>query len=287
LGQGPVLPDALRGRAAALFTAVTAATRDGVAILGPSGELLLWNASAVAITGWSQAEAASHDLAQLVRAGGALTEIREGMWVEVRKSTLDAGGAVFTLVLFTDSTHQLRLLDTKQQLRGLGLIDRITSLPGRELAMVHLDNAIALAKRDKRSVGVLALKLDRFRELRATEEGAVVEETLRQLAKRLTAFVRTSDVSSRLSDDTFLVVLTAMTEINDAKVVAVRLLLAMAEPFDVVGKMRTLHCSIGVAEAPRDAEQGATLLGAALGAADRAQVLGGGQFCVAGDREPA
>jgi GGDEF domain-containing protein len=89
-----------------------------------------------------------------------------------------------------------------------------------------------------------------------------------------------------MSDDTFLVVLTALTEINDAKVVAVRLLLAMAEPFDVVGKMRALHCSIGVAEAPRDAEQGATLLGAALGAADRAQVLGGGQFCVAGDREP-
>lgn len=65
MGQGPVLPDALRGRAAALFAAVTAATRDGVAILGPSGELLLWNASAVAITGWSMVEAASHDLAQL------------------------------------------------------------------------------------------------------------------------------------------------------------------------------------------------------------------------------
>jgi diguanylate cyclase (GGDEF)-like protein len=199
---------------------------------------------------------------------------------------LDAGGAVFTLVLFTDSTHQLRLLDTKQQLRGLGLIDKITGLPGRELAMVHLDNAIALAKRDKRSVGVLTLKLDRFRELRAAADSASVDEALRQLAKRLVAFVRTSDVASRMSDDTFLVVLTALTSSNDAKVVAVRLLLALAEPFDVVGEMRTLHCSIGVAEAPRDAEQGATLLGAALGAADRAQVLGGGQFAVAGERDP-
>ena len=104
MAESPAVPDALRGKAAALFNAVTTATRDGVAILGPSGELLLWNASAVAITGWSMAEAASHDLAQLVRAGGALTEIREGMWVEVRKSTLDAGGAVFTLVIFTDST---------------------------------------------------------------------------------------------------------------------------------------------------------------------------------------
>jgi diguanylate cyclase (GGDEF)-like protein len=133
---------------------------------------------------------------------------------------------------------------------------------------------------------VLALKLDRIRDLRASEDAATVDETLRQLATRLTAFVRTSDVASRMSDDTFLVVLTALTESNDAKVVAVRLLLAMAEPFDVVGRMRTLHCSIGVAEAPRDAEEGAILLGAALGAADRAQVLGGGQFAIAGDREP-
>jgi PAS domain-containing protein len=84
VGQGPVLPDALRCKAAAFFTEVTAATRDGVAILGPTGELLLWNASAVAITGWSIAEAAAHDLPGLVMAGGALTEIRQGKWVEVR-----------------------------------------------------------------------------------------------------------------------------------------------------------------------------------------------------------
>ena len=284
MAEGPVLPDALRGKSAALFTAIAAATRDGVAILGPAGELLLWNASAAAITGWSLDQAAAHDIPELVRAGGALTEIREGKWVEVRKSTLEAAGSTFTLVLFTDSTPQLRLLDTKQQLRGLGLIDKITGLPGRELTMVHLDNAIALAKRDKRNVGVLALKLDRFRELRASEGTTLVDETLRQLAKRLTMFVRTSDVPSRMSDDTFLVVLTALTEINDAKVVAVRLLLALAEPFDVVGRMRTLHCSIGVAEAPRDAEEGAILLGAALGAADRAQVLGGGQLAIAGER---
>jgi diguanylate cyclase (GGDEF)-like protein len=287
VGDGPVLPDALRGKAAALFTAVAAATRDGIAILGPTGELLLWNAAAATITGWSFAEAATRDLPGVVSASGALTEIRDGKWVEVRQSTLDSGGVAFTVVLFTDSTPQLRLRDTREQLQALGLIDRVTSLPGRELAMVHLDNAIALAKRDKRSVGVLALKLDRFRDLRATEDAASVDETLRQLAKRLSAFVRASDVSSRMSDGTFLVVLTALTEINDAKVVAVRLLLAMAEPFDVIGRMRTLHCSIGVAEAPRDAEQAAALLGAALGAADRAQVLGGGQFCVAGDREPA
>ena len=53
--------------------------------------------------------------------------------------------------------------------------------------------------------------------------------------------------------------------------------------FDIVGKLRSLHCSIGVAEAPRDGEHGSALLSAALGAADRAQVQGGGRYAVAGD----
>jgi diguanylate cyclase (GGDEF)-like protein len=279
-----VIPNALRARAVELLGAVMAGTRDGVAIFSPAGELLLWNAAAATITGWSFADAASRDLPELVRTAGALTQIREGKWVELRKSAIEADGAAFTLVLFTDSTTNLRLRDTREQFLALGLVDKATNLPGRELAMVHIDHAIALAKRDKRSVGVLALKLDRFRALRETADSETVSETLRQLAKRLSAFVRTSDVPARMSEDSFLVVLTALTSSNDGAVVAVRLLLALAEPFDVVGEMRTLHCSIGVAEAPRDAEETGALLGAALGAADRAQVLGGGQYCVAGDR---
>jgi len=73
------------------------------------------------------------------------------------------------------------------------------------------------------------------------------------------------------------------TSSNDAAIVAVRLLLVMAEPFDVVGEARSVHCSIGVAEFPRDAADATSLLGASLAAADRAQLMGGGQYRVASD----
>ncbi len=277
------LHEGLRGHVLELLEAIAGGTRDGVAVLGPTGELLAWNAAAVAITGWSRLEAERRGIDRIATGSAGLTQIREGKWVEVRHASVEAGGTTLTLVLFTDSTPQLRLRDVWDQFRALGLIDRTTNLSGRELAMIHVDRAIALARRDKRSVGLLALKLDRFRELRANTPPESVDETLRQLAKRLTAHVRTSDVPARMSDDTFLVVLTAISSSDDAVVVAVRLLLALAEPFDVVGNMRTLHCSIGVAEAPRDGEHGSALLSAALGAADRAQVQGGGRYTVAGD----
>jgi len=277
------IPEALHSESLALSVLLATGTRDGVGVLDGAGQLVFWNAAAVSITGWSIAEAAGRRLDEVVETAGALTEIRDGKWVELRHNIIEAEGQSFTVVLFTDSTPQVRLRDARDQLRALGLIDAPTNLAGRELAMVHLEHAMALAKRDKRSVGALSVKLDRFRDLRSGDETAAAE-TIRQFAKRMSAFVRASDVPARLSEDSFLVILTALTTSNDAAVVAVRLLLALAEPFDVVGKARTLHCSIGVAESPRDAEDATALLGAALGAADRAQLLGGGRYCIASER---
>jgi len=278
------IPSSLHGEALGLAALLATGTRDGIAIVGPNAELIFWNAAAGAITGWSTQAIAERNVAKFMQIPQALVEIRDGKWVEIRQYTLDADGRTFSVVIFTDATSQVRLKDTREQLRALGLIDTATNLPGREVAMLHVEQAIAMAKRDKRSVGLLSLKLDRFRQLRDAADGqAAAEEVVRQFAKRITAFVRASDVPARLADDSFLVVLSALTSSNDAAVVAVRLLLVLAEPFDVVGHARTVHCSIGVAESPRDADDAVSLLGAALAAADRAQVQGGGRYSVASE----
>ena len=277
------LPLEFKSEGVGLAALIASGTRDGIAIVDPDGKLVFWNAAATAITGWSLAQAAEQNIGELEKAPGALIEIRDGKWVELRYSRVEANDQTFLVLMFTDSTSLMSLRDARQQLRALGLIDSETGLPGRDLALVQLDQAIALARRDKRSVGVLSLKVDRFRQLRELADKKVAEEVVRQFAGRITAFVRGSDVPARLSNDSFLVVLTALTSTNDAAIVAVRLLLVLAEPFDVVGKARSVHCSIGVAEFPRDADEATSLLGAALAAADRAQLMGGGQYRVASD----
>jgi diguanylate cyclase (GGDEF)-like protein len=285
---GGGLPSEFRSEGVGLAALIASGTRDGIAILGPGGKLVFWNAGATAITGWSLAEAAERNLGELVKAPSPLIEIRDGKWIELRYSRVESDGQTFLVLMFTDSTHLITLREARQQLRALGLIDLETGLPGRDLALVQLDQAIALAKRDKRSVGVLIVKVDRFRQLRDAADGETSLEVIRQFATRIASFIRGSDVPARLSNDSFLVVLTALTSSNDAEIVAVRLLLVLAEPFDVVGKARSVHCSIGVAEFPRDAADATTLLGASLAAADRAQLMGGGQYRVASDpRETA
>jgi diguanylate cyclase (GGDEF)-like protein len=261
-------------------------TRDGIAILAPNGSLVFWNSAAAAITGWSEAEAAAQNIGELIDRSGSLIEIREGMWVELRHSRVEANGQTFLIVMFTDSTSLMSLRDARRQLSALGLIDAETGLPGRDLALVQLDQAIALARRDKRSVGLLSLKLDRFKQLREAADDQAAVDVARQFATRITAFVRGSDIPARVSNDSFLVVLTALTSSNDAEIVAVRLLLVLAEPFEVGGEARSVHCSVGVAEFPRDADDATALFGAAIAAADRAQLVGGGQYRVASDSRP-
>jgi diguanylate cyclase (GGDEF)-like protein len=278
------LPALLHAESLSLASLLARETRDGIAIVGPRNELVFWNAAAGAITGWSSLAIAERNVGRFMTVAQSLVEIRDGKWVEIRQSVLDVGGKPFTVVIFTDATAHVHLKDTREQLRALGLIDTATNLPGREVAMLHIEQAMRMAQRDKRSVGVMSLKLDRFRQLRDGKGGQpTADEVVRQFAKRITAFVRASDVPARLSDDSFLVVLTALTSSNDAAVVAVRLLLVLAEPFDVVGRARTVNCSIGVAEYPRDAGEPVALLGAALAAADRAQLLGGGRYCAASE----
>jgi diguanylate cyclase (GGDEF)-like protein len=278
-----VLPPEFTPEGIGLAALIAEGTRDGIAIVGPDGKLVFWNSAAAEITGWSLAEAAEQNLGELVQSPEPLLEIRDGKWVELRYTRVDSNGQSFLILMFTDSTSLISLRNARQQLQSLGLIDEPTGLPGRDLALVQLDQAIALARRDKRSVGVLSLKVDRFRELRDMADGKAADEVIRQFAARITGFIRGSDVPARVSNESFLVVLTALTSSNDAVIVAVRLLLVLTEPFDVVGAARSIHCSIGVAEFPRDANDATSLFGAALAAADRAQLMGGGQYRVASE----
>src|SRR2546430_16000151 len=73
-----VIPEALQSEGLALSVLLATGTRDGVAVLDASGQLVFWNAAAVLITGWSIAEAATRRLGQVVENAGALTAIRDG-----------------------------------------------------------------------------------------------------------------------------------------------------------------------------------------------------------------
>src|SRR2546426_10766542 len=108
----PPLPSQLTSEGLALAALIATGTRDGIAIVGPDGKLVFWNSAAVAITGWSWAQAAELNIGELVKGPGALVEIRDGKWVELRYSRVEANGQTFLILMFTDSTSHMSLRST-------------------------------------------------------------------------------------------------------------------------------------------------------------------------------
>lgn len=259
------------------------AIRDGLAVFDPSGNLVRWNSSARAITGWTPGEAGQRGLEALPP---GVIQIRDGKWADARHLQI-AGG---TAVLFTDVTAQVSLRDANQRLDDLALTEAVTGLPNRKLALGQITRAIALAKRDLRPVGLLCIDIDGFTRLNHRLGNEAGDQILRQVGERIARSIRGSDMAARTAGDEFSVVLTAMGLPGDGSIVAVRLLLALAQPYRVAGETRTIGCSIGVAAYPKDAGDAASLFTVANMGVRTAKLAGGGCYrdgTVGADTRPA
>jgi diguanylate cyclase (GGDEF)-like protein len=243
--------------------------QEGIAVYDEHGALIAWNGAARAITGWDEAGAATQDL---LSKGAGILQIRDGKWVDLRRSTVATPQGELRLILFADATANVSLVEARRQLADSGLIDRVTSLAGPEIAVGHLERSVALAQRDGRSVGVLSVGVD----IPRVAEDVPMDEVMGQLGKRVIAATRTSDLAARYSGSELLIVLTAMAHAGDAAVVAVRLLLQLSRPLVLQGRERSVTISVGAASFPTDADGASVLLEAARAAMTRARSAGGG-----------
>lgn len=252
-----------------------AEAQEGIAVFDQAGALVAWNAAARAITGWDEVAAAKQDL--LAKEAGML-EIREGKWVDLRRSTVTTQIGELRILLFADASAQVALTQARRQLTDSGLFDRVTQLAGAKIAVGHLERSLALARRDTRAVGVLSIGVDVPR----VAEAVPLDELMAQVGKRVTAATRTSDLAARVGDAELLIVLTAMAHANDAAIVGVRLLLQLSQPYVLQGRARSVTVSVGVSSFPSDGDTADAVLGAARGAMSGVRADGGGYRVASG-----
>jgi diguanylate cyclase (GGDEF)-like protein/PAS domain S-box-containing protein len=150
----------------------------------------------------------------------------------------------------------------EERIAHLAYHDSLTGLPNRALVREHLEPALARARRTGRSVALLYLDLDDFKLVNDSFGHDAGDALLCQVAERLDARRRASDVLARQGGDEFLLLLTDLGD--DAGAVAVAaaegMLETLAEPFRTADESFHLTGSIGVSIFPRDADDTATLL---------------------------
>ncbi len=136
-----------------------------------------------------------------------------------------------------------------RRLRDLALHDALTGLPNRTLFHERVARAIKGMRTD-RTVAVLLVDLDRFKEVNDTLGHDHGDELLKVVAERLSGALREGDTLARLGGDEFAVVLTDLPHRGAAAETAGRLHDALRRPFGLRGIAVELDASVGVALSP-------------------------------------
>lgn len=175
----------------------------------------------------------------------------------------------------------------EEQARHLALHDPLTGLPNRVLLRDRARQAITLAERRCRRVGVLFVDLDGFKQVNDSLGHEAGDGVLRAVADRLRrCCVRASDTVSRVGGDEFILILQELGEPPEAAGVAARIVRALAAPVPVGQTSARLGASVGVAIWPENGANLDALVRAADGAMYRAKLAGGARFELAAASGP-
>jgi diguanylate cyclase len=162
-----------------------------------------------------------------------------------------------------------------QERHHQSVTDELTGLGNRRYLFTVLDAFFADydVTAAPRSIAFLFLDLNHFKEINDTFGHPVGDKLLKQLGPRLSGCLREADLAIRLGGDEFVVVLVD-GDASYATAVARRVADRLAEPF-VLDTVRVhISASIGIALAPTDATDSASLLWCADVAMYRAKLAG-------------
>jgi diguanylate cyclase (GGDEF)-like protein len=165
------------------------------------------------------------------------------------------------------------------QIEHIAHYDALTGQPNRLLFVDRLDQELARAQREERMVAVLAVGLDRFKQINDSFGHPMGDQLLQVVAERLVGKVRACDTVARIAGDEFGVVLTGVKAAHDAGDVAQKIIDSIAQnPISIGDSEIFVTLSIGVCLYPLDGPNTATLLRNADAALHHAKTEGRNNF---------
>jgi diguanylate cyclase (GGDEF)-like protein len=201
-------------------------------------------------------------------------------WHETREASSDINVAIMLVLILITTAYCIRLLvndisqlvtqlneenqrrkESQAQVQALVNHDALTGLPNRMLAAEQFELMLRQSQRRGESVALLFIDLDNFKPINDSLGHAAGDEFLIQIAQRLVDEVRASDAVSRFGGDEFVVLMPDLPANESIASRADEVLQTLREPMMLLGHELTTTASIGIAMAPADGTEFATLLG--------------------------
>ena len=170
------------------------------------------------------------------------------------------GGGVFVVLVVRMSVrtvqyvHHMRALELHHALH-----DSLTNLPNRRLLMERIDQIIGQAQTAQKSLAILLLDLNRFKEVNDTLGHHCGDQLLVALAPRLLSAISATDIVARLGGDEFCFVLEQVS-LDQACNICKRLLEVVDQPFVIEGHGVSIGGSVGIAMYPPHGEEAQVLI---------------------------
>ncbi len=151
--------------------------------------------------------------------------------------------------------------EIQTRLNQLAFYDNLTGLPNRALFLDRLNQALLMAKRNQKKVGLLFVDLDNFKRINDTLGHSLGDELLKVTAERIVRCLRASDTVgrgenidnvSRLGGDEFTIILPFLDNDEDASLVAQRITQQLDQPVYLGNHQVIVTSSIGIAIFPQD-----------------------------------
>lgn len=166
----------------------------------------------------------------------------------------------------------------EERIQYLATRDALTGLPNRALFADRASQAILAAARNRGSLAILYMDIDRFGLVNDSLGHAAGDALLRAVAERLSGTLRKDDTLARLGGDEFVLLWNGLKDSEDAAALAQRALTILSRPFTVEGRALSVSASIGISVYPGDGRDFAELLRNADAAKSHAKETGRNGF---------
>jgi diguanylate cyclase (GGDEF)-like protein len=195
--------------------------------------------------------------------------------------TITAAGFVWVIVLRRRVEKQTReLRESRELYRHMAHHDALTGLATRSLLHDRLQNALDRAQRFHKSVALLMLDLDKFKDINDYFGHSAGDQVLQVTASRIRATVRKTDSVARMGGDEFIVLLNDLDDAGQAEQIAAKIVAALSDPIDI-GKFQVpMSVSVGVCTVDDETLDAEVLLRRVDAAMYRAKARGRGCFQV-------
>jgi diguanylate cyclase (GGDEF)-like protein/PAS domain S-box-containing protein len=255
------------------LASIVSSAEDAILSVGPDGRIATWNRAAERTFGPSAGLVEGRPLAELFAperrdeiASHLATVARGEPVARYEIDLLDPGGGRVDLSL-TYSPLQgssviaggasvigrdiSNLKHLEAELAHQALHDSLTGMPNRALFRDRLDHALRRAGRPiagppGSQTAVLFLDLDDFKIINDTLGHRIGDALLIAVGGRIADSVRPGDTAARLGGDEFTVLLETLGDASEARIVADRILAALALPFHLEGHDVVIGASIGI-----------------------------------------